>query len=338
MSRIRHSEVHLYLGLDDEYHGYRNIIEDYAKDLFPNIQIYGQRLYRYSDWLESLNTISKESNLILLQNNFDHFFVSNQVFKFEKFCKFLANRRENALGVITHWQEFMGDSNWRKIDSDPDINVFTRQTNETIGTTLITKDFFESWWHQDFTQGHPIVRPDNPFGPNVTFPPVNEYLPSEEFFRHSDGYGHIDLSDVYASPIRPCCQFKNGKIKHIDWQYGIVKNSRRLIPTQKSTSYSMLPSFLQFKSSKREYLLTEIEKVLSGTSFKFGFSNIFNILSTQNRFVLKFVVCAIALHPKRMDKVLEFYLEKFQIRRRNYLLKSFVLEILKNRRGHGPTY
>jgi hypothetical protein len=276
------------------------------------------------------------TNLILLQNNLDHFFVSSNVKGFESFCNFLAGNSNDALGVITHWQEFMGQSGWKSERDDRDNYLLRRKTNQAIGTTLVTKRLFESWWLEDFTEGKPIIRPDNPFGPNVNFPPTFEYLPMEEFFRHSDGYGHIQLNDIYASPIRPCCTLVDSVVSHADWSYGIINKKKKLVPSRDSLDFQLLPKSIDIHNLSKLQAISKAERLLTATSYRFSFSNSFNIFRGKNTFFGFFTLILISFHPKRIDKIWKFLSVKYGMNKKIYIFKRFILLVASKTKVISP--
>jgi hypothetical protein len=231
-----------YLDYDADNVKYREVVEDFILRKFSKtrICIYSHRLEYFSQWQEAGENIPIDVEFILLMNNLDHVFVPEAKEYFMQFLRFLKTREENAIGCILHWQEFISCIGSKKfIQFANEENIFVSKTVATYGTTIIKPSFFRSWWEKDFTDGNRIVRPDNPFGHSVRFNWAPHYIPSREFFRHLDGYGHVGIAAPQAGPLKPCCLYLNGEIMHTDWVRGFDKSLIADLPYEKPISIDL---------------------------------------------------------------------------------------------------
>jgi hypothetical protein len=235
MSSINFSYSLFYLEFDGLAREDEILCRNYVKKLFPNSQIFDHRLEYYSHWNTLSGRISKDINLILLQTNFDHFYCLQNNDIFESFCLEVFHSGKRAIGEISHWPESLKaiQMPWvikqgRKIN----LNSFQAEASHVIGTTIVTSALFLEWWKTDFTSGERIIRPDNPFGPSVNFPPAKYLVPKIEFFRHMDGYGHVFIKNPYASSFYGCCQLTNNQIEHSDIikYFNLTKKDYRNLP------------------------------------------------------------------------------------------------------------
>jgi hypothetical protein len=212
---------------------YQSLVEHYIKASFRHsiLRQFPFRLQYFDQWKQAASKIPPSATSLLLMNNLDHAFVPEKKSDFIGFVDFIESQEDSAIGAITHWQEYITSPKTKRIKhSRSDNPVFWTRTSSTIGTSLIKPVFFKSWWEQDFTEGKRITRPDNPFGPQVKFSSSKLYIPSHEFFRHLDGYGHVGVSSPQAGPLRPCCQFVNNEIIHTDWLSGFTENNLADLP------------------------------------------------------------------------------------------------------------
>lgn len=231
-----------YLDFDTEYVASRAVVENHINELFSkkSIRIFSTRLDSFDSWRAASTLIPLDASSILLKSNLDHAYVASDSKYFNNYLKLFELLDETALGSITHWQEYITESgiNHYKI-LDRDLGLFRKKVKFPIGTILVKRSFFQSWWQEDFTQGSKLVRPDNPFGPSVTFDnEVWQYVYHEELFRHMDGYGHVGLTSRYASAIRACCSLNDGQITHSPWRRGINKPYFGELPLDKSISFT----------------------------------------------------------------------------------------------------
>ena len=256
-----------YLDYDSDYIKFKNLIEEFIAINFKatKIRIFPFRLQYFKQWQIAANSIPNAVKVILLMNNLDHVFIPSEDKNFIEFMNFLEGREDDAIGGIMHWQEFITAIGVRKFKDSNILNpVFYNETYYTHGTTLIKTNFFKSWWEQDFTNGQRIVRPDNPFGPWVNFNWSRRYIPSREFFRHLDGYGHVGISAPHANILRPCCQFINGEILHSDWSSGFEGSQFAELP------YGKPPTFNLHEKSSISYFQTK-DYLINSNSYHFSF-------------------------------------------------------------------
>jgi len=221
ISRINFSSQVFYVKFDDIYSEHRDVVYERIKVLFPTARIAEERLDSFQFWKNTATEMPEETELILLATNHDHVFVGESVQHFNCFLRDLGDLGPRVIGGITHWSEMVGWNDLRPINSSREgaFNFF-RQTTWTIGTCVVSKQLFQEWWAEDFTQGKKIIRPDNPFGPSVSFTSAPMLIPSREFFRHLDGYGHARVKSPFAGPVRACCSLKEGEVRHQEWRRG----------------------------------------------------------------------------------------------------------------------
>lgn len=223
MSRLKTASQDFYLLFDDDFSNQRNLVLEWLQALFPRSRIYDFRLSSFLEWQEADRNIPHNSQLVLLQTNFDHPYIATEPESFERFCKNLIELGERAIGEITHWPEALANlSNpWGDLQRNHKIgDVFVGECKQTIGTCLVTKSLFHEWWKNDFTLGSKIIRPDNPFGPNVFFYNSIYAVPKIELFRHMDGYDLANILSPWAQGFRPCCKIIQQSVHHVEWTYG----------------------------------------------------------------------------------------------------------------------
>ncbi len=256
-----------YLDYDADNAKHREVVEDFILRKFSRtrICIYSHRLEYFSQWHEAGKNIPHDVDFILLMNNLDHTFVPEAKDYFMQFLRFLETREDNAIGCILHWPEFISCIGAKKfIQPTGGENIFVNKMVTTFGTTLVKPSFFRSWWEKDFTNGNRIVRPDNPFGNSVRFNWAPHYIPSREFFRHLDGYGHVGISAPQAGPLKPCCLYSNGEIVHTDWVRGFDKGLIADLPYEKPMSID-----LREKSSISYFQI--VDYLINSNSYYFSF-------------------------------------------------------------------
>jgi hypothetical protein len=245
-----------YLEYDISNIKYRSLVEEYIKNSFSHTTLrqFPFRLEYFDQWKQAASKIPPSATSLLLMNNLDHAFVPEKKSDFVSFVEFIELQEDNAIGAITHWQEYITSPKTKKVKYSMNNNpIFWSKTSSTIGTTLIKPVFFKSWWEQDFTEGKRITRPDNPFGPKVRFNTSKLYIPSREFFRHLDGYGHVGVSSPHAGPLRPCCRFVNNEIIHTDWLSGFTTNDLADLPLSRPNF--TISGAVNGKTEMQEYLI-----------------------------------------------------------------------------------
>jgi hypothetical protein len=218
------SSVRIFFELDGAYARYTHQVRDTLSVWFPGSTITSRRLEYFSDW----NRVSRDyelSSCILLNTNDDHAFVPGSqgplLTLADEVCGVSDGR---AVGQVTHFSEAWSDaaSPWSRGAMTPRGNLRV-PVRWTVGTCLVTTDFFRSWWGTDFTNGSRIVRPDNPFGPSVEFRPAPSFVPTREIMRHMDGYSHVGLKRPLA-PLRSTVKLRApaqvGSLTHRAWQVG----------------------------------------------------------------------------------------------------------------------
>ena len=216
-----------YLEIDENFLSLKGLIKETILFYFPKAKLIWKRLEYFNDWNKSVKDIPKNSELILLQSNFDHAYIAKDVKLFSIFANQLKRVDSRSIGEITHWPEALSEISkpWtRGQELIIEENYFQRNTDRVVGTSLISKKLYEEIWRNDFTQGKRITRPDNPFGPSVKFRPAVHLSPKHELFRHLDGYLHVGINSKWVKELSPCCIFVNNSITHSGWNFCSAKN------------------------------------------------------------------------------------------------------------------
>jgi len=272
ISKFHFYSVELYLEFEGEYLELRKVAYSRIYELFPTAIIYSHRLETFRAWKEASEKISKDVDLILLKTNHDHAFVHESYEDFAYFLQDLHSLGPRSLGAISHWPEMIGQQALQPVPSiRPTHMNLLKKTNWTIGTCLVSREFFEEWWQDDFTNGERITRPDNPFGASVKFDSVAMLIPPREFFRHLDGYGHVDLKSPSAAPLRACCKIVNGEVIHKDWKYGrfyFGGRGNEIPALPKTTGSNSLSSYIDLVllASSHQLNLSTLYVLLKNTS------------------------------------------------------------------------
>jgi hypothetical protein len=222
MSQLELASQSFYIELAPSYSELKEILFTRIRQLFPSSSLFEFRLETFQDWQLAANQIPKTVDLVLLNSNHDHVYVSEDVNDFLDFAKVIKELPENVVGQITHWPESVTTGkglDWRKRIN---IDFHYQEVPQAIplGTCLVSRISFALWWQTDFTGGERIVRPDNPFGPSVTLEQALSIVPEVELFRHLDGYGHSGVKMKLAGGIRPCCEVIEGTVRHQEWIRG----------------------------------------------------------------------------------------------------------------------
>lgn len=228
LSKLNFSTAEVYFDMDSRYANKIDLICKQIREHIPNAKIHTSRLEYFSDWHKISLNLPDDTDVVLLKNNHDHVFTQTDPSLFYQFINDLNKFGKEYVGEISHWPESIGnlrEGKWHKI-GDKNYYFVTEATN-TIGTCIVRPDFFKSWWTKDFTNGSKIVRPDNPFGPWVEFQPVKRFVPTSEFFRHMDGYGHAKVNAPIAAPLRACCTISGNSVNHNDWVRGSFFHCRK---------------------------------------------------------------------------------------------------------------
>jgi len=227
MSNLDIKSQSFYLEIDDNFLSLKVLIKERILYYFPKAKLFWKRLEYFKDWNMSVQNIPNNSELILLQSNFDHAYVAKDAKLFSSFANHLKQVDSRAIGEITHWPEALSEISKPWIRSQELIieeKYFQRNTDRVVGTSLISKKLYEEIWRNDFTQGKRITRPDNPFGPSVKFSPAVHLSPKYELFRHLDGYLHVGINSKWVKELSPCCALVNNSIIHSDWKFCSAKD------------------------------------------------------------------------------------------------------------------
>ena len=278
LSRLSISSSEFHVAYSDEYREMTNLVNARISSLFPNSELVSNRFESFNDWQENAKKVPIDAEFILLFSNHDHVYMGEDSRNFDLFLNNLRVQKDCKIGLITHWPEVMGSPNIFLRKKKTQQSCLIDWKDFAIGTIIIKKEFYLDWWAKDFTFGARIVRPDNPFGPSVTFRPVPALVPGVELFRHLDGYGHVGVTADIAAPLKTCCEVLGGQIVHEDWARGnfLANNQTYDLPFQpQDTSYATI---------------CEIQNlVLLANSYRISLKNTYMLLSTYSyRFLLLF--------------------------------------------------
>ena len=285
LSKLSISSSEFHVAYSEEYREMTDLVSRQISSLFPNSELFSTRFEGFEDWQENAKKLPKEAEFILLLSNHDHVYIGEDSKIFDLFVSNLRIQKDCKMGLITHWPEVIGS---------PSISLHKKSRQSclidlkdfAIGTVIVKKDFYLDWWANDFTCGAKVVRPDNPFGPSVTFRLVPALVPEVELFRHLDGYGHVGVTADIAAPLKTCCEVLGGEIIHEDWTKGdfLAENQIYDLP--------LLPQ------GNNVTCISEIQNlVLLANSYRISLRNTYLLLST---FSLRFAI----LFPYFMIKLM----------------------------------
>ena len=203
IKNIDWESVEIYLSMDPSWERFRPEITKYLHGIFPN-SVLGERLSLVSEWRSAIENFSDEDT-ILLQANDDHILVPDSISYLKDLEKKMAGDESIKMSCVTHFPEFRGLLHKEKeLQPVGEENVIL--VDNAIGTLLVKAHFLKSWFSsQNFPSDIKIVRPDNPFGKSVSFPPSKLLIPDKEIMRHMDGYSHALL-------YRPLPPIRNTKL------------------------------------------------------------------------------------------------------------------------------
>lgn len=213
--RIRPATARFFVELGPDYEIHSEAVYGEINNLFPEAQVSHSRLSTYEDWKKASGEIDTSVEYVLVQGNHDHAYIPDDLLPLEK--TLIAMQRDGIVKAnITHWPQAIGAY---RLDSTEIMKkgVAYSYASAASGTDLVTREFFESWWREDFTQGHRITRPDNPWGPNVIFSPTRQVVPSIELFRHMDGYKNVSIHRWPANELRPNSEIQRGRVVRETW-------------------------------------------------------------------------------------------------------------------------
>lgn len=203
MAAIQWRTVTIHFEVADEFFDFKGEIKNYIRQLFPAAQIHEFRLEYPSQWREAFSKY-ESSSLVLLNSNDDHAILPNGESGLRSLVETMNKNSSIEIGLVTHFSEFVGFLSRERIKA-----FFLRRQSLpprqlmmdfSIGTILVRADLAKKWFEEgSLLEIGRIVRPDNPFGPSVTFSPTIAIVPTDEIFRHLDGYSHARL----FQPIPP---------------------------------------------------------------------------------------------------------------------------------------
>lgn len=211
------SRVIIKVKLENEYLDRKKELEDFIKNEFHNFDLIleWERNISQHDWINTYDLLNDE--LIWFCCNHDHIFIDKSP---DNFIKDITNFKSQfseteASFYFSHWQEILNSSTKNKyyLDnpnslSEDSYTILDRLVatvdNNIDSIQIITKKLYYKWWFTgDF--GHiPFPRTDYANFHGHEFP--NKFLkfqcvPFKEYFRHFDGYTHIDY--ILRNNIQP---------------------------------------------------------------------------------------------------------------------------------------
>ena len=228
LKAVPFDSVDFYLAYDENNRAYKPRVNEVISNYFADrtYKVYDYRLETFEHWKTANDRIPSQCTSILLMSNLDHAFIAESTDEFIRFVEALELEDANSIGSITHWPEYATTIGMRRCNTAKTPFLSYNWTTKPIGTCIVSKKFFETWWTRDFTEGKRIVRPDNPFGPSVKFDWAKNFVPQVELFRHLDGYGHLGIKSKYSAPLRACCQISGDfAITHVPWVRGFKRNN-----------------------------------------------------------------------------------------------------------------
>lgn len=214
MSNLGFSQKTIGISLDGPYAEYGEFFQRELEKNYSGATYLPGRLSDFASWKKAVMALT--GDWTLLACNHDHAFVS-KVQEWQGFLTLLDASPYN-LAHISHWTEALG---WHSLEWKSSEAVGLElgfQASETIGTALFRTTFLQECFAHDFTDGAKFVRPDNPFGPHMTFRQSRVVVPQTEFFRHLDGYGHVGLDASFASALRPQWRIGERGLEQHPWK------------------------------------------------------------------------------------------------------------------------
>ncbi len=299
-----------YISYDQEFRQYKELIDQFIAEHYSNSIVKDFRLETYSQWKDASDAVPPDIDFILLQSNADHVYTRGNYDIFNRYIQELRTLGSRTIGSISHWPEsmFRAMSPLRKTHVTDGGNFIIETTN-TIGTCVVSRELFKEWWSHDFTMGSKIIRPDNVFGPSVTFPSAIMLIPNMELFRHLDGYGHVGQMESYASYLRPCCTISNSKVQHLEWK-------KKLIREWKSSS-DLPANFLDSNADFHDV----IDYISWASSYKSNFSLIRLVRRAFKINVVKVLFAYLYYLSRRPAKWHQVIFEELFIR---FIVKSLI--------------
>jgi hypothetical protein len=201
LKRLKFESIAIHISLDAPYTKFQGLVDALVSEWFPSARYSSSRLGNYGDWVEELEQIGQDCTWTLLINNHDHAFVCAETSEWDGFVD-LLDQTDTDIAHISHWPEAVGWAALKRRKNRPPGADLGFTDSRTIGTVLLKTRILTDAFSSDFTHGFPFVRPDNPFGPPLTFSERFIPVPYTEFFRHLDGYGHVGLNSRFASQLR----------------------------------------------------------------------------------------------------------------------------------------
>jgi hypothetical protein len=189
--------------LDTTYRHFSQDLEKMMLSWFPMAKYHHERLDTFRAWATEVNSSVPPESVTLLMANDDHALLPGAAADFLRIAQALDSSTDpRCMGLMTHHPEVWGQvcSPWT-LSVDLAEGMVWTQSDEPIGTVLLRQELLQEWFREDFTGGERLVRPDNPFGPSVSFEPARCAVPLREVMRHLDGYSHVGIRKP-AAPLR----------------------------------------------------------------------------------------------------------------------------------------
>ena len=196
------ASAQFHFSLDEVWKKYEADLTLQVEQLFPGCRVSNARFCHPADWHGAVLGMPEDS-LLYIHANDDHALVA-ETHSFMEEARRLSRDPDAMLSMVTHFPEVKGmlyrQKPFRSLREDDSIMV-----NYALGTSLVKVGFYKSWWAPEkISPQEKIVRPDNPVGQSITFPPTKCLVPRTELIRHMDGYDHILLQRPLG-PLRNTC-------------------------------------------------------------------------------------------------------------------------------------
>jgi hypothetical protein len=225
LSQTDWASVTIYYEVDESFSLEKESVKKSLETWFPNASLHDFRLQYPFEWRKALDAYPEKS-LILLNANDDHAMVPNANGSLEDLLSRMSGIQPPDIGLVTHFPEMSGLLGREKLKSAlllrKRLPLRCLSIDFSMGTILVRARLAKEWFSSGRLeeQGR-IVRPDNPFGPSVSFAPTVAVVPVDEIFRHLDGYSHAGLfkpipplRNVFFDIRNPVDKVRSWKVGH----------------------------------------------------------------------------------------------------------------------------
>lgn len=203
LANVNWTKVHIYWEAQDLGKEDVEFIDSELRTLFPKATVVRGTLETARRWSTALSHFDSDE-AVLIHANHDHALLPGKEESLEKISRRLVGPNpEHKLAMVTHFPEQVAQlAKLRPLAGGPlawggDLI----KTSSAWGTVLANVGFALTWWDEKKFQHSKITRPDNPFGPSVSFTQVDLIIPNTEIMRHLDGYSHVGILDPAAALI-----------------------------------------------------------------------------------------------------------------------------------------